>query len=1284
MAPYFVDWTAYRADFEREASSILGRKVSVKGEASARLLPFPSVTFNDVEVLDDDGSSLMTIGRFRMDAELAPYLSGEIYIYSMTLDRPTVRLPLRADDSVRWVADNPRIPTGARVVLQNVAINHGTVIIEDEAHSRTKTLLDLDATLSAGSLAGPFDGSGSFSVDGEAVDFDLSTGIPQDDGTVPLRVTASNRTLDGQLSLDGRASATGAVPQFSGSLSLIRPAPRLATASSAASPFESLDGDADEGQISSDGPAVPPIRATGNIVLTSDKADVTDLRVEAGGGPQPYILTGSGDFTYGDATRFSLKLEGEQVNVDSLWAAPTTPGQAPALPEQASDQPDEAQQQSLVRRVEAMRRVLADVPRPTIDGSLQISLPVVTAGDTTIRDVAFVAEPRPAGWRLDSFNAEVPGRTRIEASGDLGVDEGFNFEGDLLVASQQPSGFSDWLTGSIDPAVRTLSRAGFSAKTILTADRQIFDGLEIDVGGDAITGRISRQKTGGNTTMTAKLNGGRVDLDAVLALSRLFTGQGSSIVDADQFDLAIQAGPVSYAGATADSVDADLGFNGDSLTVDHFSVDGLAGARLTSSGSLTNLSGGDATGKLDVELDSEEPQRFFAFLQRVRPGIPLIEVLAPRAAKLAPLKLSGEVEAIQGAPDKKPTLLLRLDGTADGTKIDINTAIENGIYAAAESGRFGLDVRLENDRPTVLLGQIGVVSVDLAPPSPLEVELSVSAAETGPAVASATMRAPGSEISLDGSIDVAPDGVTGAEFSLYMNSEDVAPWLRSLAVDLGQSFDSVPVEVNAGVAFQNGAWQVASLNGKIAGIEVSGDLAKPIDQPLGGKVKLSSLSLPWLANLVYGRPLMGSSGEVAWSRDAFTAGLLPPLSAKLDVEAGRIDVSTSLVLSDMSASLELSPTSASLQNLRARYGDADMAGSLVMRNTDGLAGFSLAAYAEGIDLTRLAPAISSGEGPARLDGAVRLDASGQSYQGLIQALSGAGDVTVVNARIPGVPETILTPLLAAADKPDFRPQGKTASTFSALSEDRAFDVAKAASEFTVSGGTLKLSPVEIRGIDTRLTISPSLDLDDLSLSGTMALAIDPGLERVAGADPTVNYDLSGSLSAPKLGLDVTGLTNYLQVRALEREQARVEAMQESLAEKLRLRREGRFYRWREEVALNRIEEAEARRKAAEEEAQATAAEAARQKAALEQAARDKAAADKAAADKAAADKAAADAARQDRRRDVQPNQPAASNARPNGGDGQSALTFDRPLPSLRDPEKPAFQSLPGVTNPLDF
>jgi uncharacterized protein involved in outer membrane biogenesis len=50
LAPYFVDWTGYKASFEAEASKIFGRPVKVAGAASARLLPFPSVTFSNVRI----------------------------------------------------------------------------------------------------------------------------------------------------------------------------------------------------------------------------------------------------------------------------------------------------------------------------------------------------------------------------------------------------------------------------------------------------------------------------------------------------------------------------------------------------------------------------------------------------------------------------------------------------------------------------------------------------------------------------------------------------------------------------------------------------------------------------------------------------------------------------------------------------------------------------------------------------------------------------------------------------------------------------------------------------------------------------------------------------------------------------------------------------------------------------------------------------------------------------------------------------------------------------------
>ena len=60
LAPLFVDWTNFRRDFEDQASQLLGKKVVVNGEVSARLLPFPSVTMEDVTVgTDVDGTPLV-------------------------------------------------------------------------------------------------------------------------------------------------------------------------------------------------------------------------------------------------------------------------------------------------------------------------------------------------------------------------------------------------------------------------------------------------------------------------------------------------------------------------------------------------------------------------------------------------------------------------------------------------------------------------------------------------------------------------------------------------------------------------------------------------------------------------------------------------------------------------------------------------------------------------------------------------------------------------------------------------------------------------------------------------------------------------------------------------------------------------------------------------------------------------------------------------------------------------------------------------------------------------
>ena len=214
----------------------------------------------------------------------------------------------------------------------------------------------------------------------------------------------------------------------------------------------------------------------------------------------------------------------------------------------------------------------------------------------------------------------------------------------------------------------------------------------------------------------------------------------------------------------------------------------------------------------------------------------------------------------------------------------------------------------------------------------------------------------------------------------------------------------------------------------------------------------------------------------------------------------------------------------------------------------------------------------------------------------------------------------------------------------------------------------------------RLTIEGAIDLAASSVSGTLRLDLDPGDEAVQGAAPSINYALSGPIGGPGLAADVQPLANYLSVRALEREQARVEAIQGALQEKLRLRREARLYRWREELRLDaetaarageeiRLEQASRLAEAREQaERQAEEAREAAKRAAAEE---QRKTAERAVAARLRAE---VDQAREaERRRAATPAMP-------------PVLDFERPSSIPSTPSTPSASSpaLPGVRDPFEF
>ncbi|RVD18525.1 AsmA family protein, partial [Mesorhizobium sp. M7A.F.Ca.ET.027.02.1.1] len=465
VVPYFVDWTGYRAQFEREASAILGRKVTVQGDATARLLPFPSVTFSNVAVAGGpNGQPAMTVETFSMDAELPPFLRGEVLIFDMRLVRPKATIDIANDGTVDW-AMRPSSPFDLnQISIEKLTVTEGQIELRHAAGGRSHLFSEINSTISAKSLAGPWRMDGTLRLDGLRTTVTASTGKAEGNGQMRLRLKADPDAYPLVIEADGNAGIVNGAAVYSGQF-------KISGADKNSAELRGTDGETVK---VSAGKPDPGFRLNGKFSLDHEKLGVDEFRFETGPLDNPYIADGKASVDLGLKPSFAIEANGAQVQFDEAVGAEAGAGL------------------TLDQRIAAFEQALLDMPKPTIPGTVEVKLPAVVVGDTTVRDVHLSAEPVDGGWSVKSLAATLPGRTKLEADGMLVLNlEGhFGFNGSLLLAVAQPSGFAAWLSKDVDEAIRRLPAAGFKAKVDLSQKRQAFSDLELILGKAKFSGRI--------------------------------------------------------------------------------------------------------------------------------------------------------------------------------------------------------------------------------------------------------------------------------------------------------------------------------------------------------------------------------------------------------------------------------------------------------------------------------------------------------------------------------------------------------------------------------------------------------------------------------------------------------------------------------------------------------------------------------------------------------------------------------------------------------------------------
>ncbi|MBT9370996.1 AsmA-like C-terminal region-containing protein [Rhizobium sp. CSW-27] len=1161
LAPFFVDWSNFRRDFEDQASRILGKKVTVHGAVDARILPFPSVTMHDVRVGQDvDGTPLVQVAQFSMDMELAPFLSGEARIFDMRLDRPKARIRLLKDGRLDWMRGSRAEIPARNVVLEDVHIIGGQIEFIDEATGRTRNLTGFTAEMSAHSLAGPWRAEGNATLDGYEAKFALSSAeADMNAHAVPLRLKLWPDVQPVEIQMDGALTVADGKPAYKGDFSLsFLDAPISPVAPPGVKP-------------------PPPPRTKGRFELTNDRIRVPQYRLEAGALDNPYVVTGEATLDTGDRPEFLLTAEGQQVDVNRLTNE-VVKGKTARDPHVSAQ-----------RRLNALVEMAARIPVPQVPGRATVRLPAIVAGGTTIRDVELNLRPAGTGWNVDNAVAILPGRTHVEAQGLLKLQGGPSFVGTMLLASSQPSGLADWLKGQVDPAIRQMKTAGFSARVNLTPELQRFDSLELAVGPAILKGRVERQSHADRLPdLSMDLAGNEIDLDALRALGSLLTGEdaGQQVLD-HRLAAHLKADRLMAFGIAANKVETTFALGAGTVSLERLTIGDLAGAKISARGKAEG-SFLDYAGSGSLTFSAFDPQPFIAMLRQQLPHHPLLDRLARNAAFYADTSLQASVTLGNG-------LAARVTGTTNGSRVDADVALPN-LFDLTAATELHVATTVTNPDAATVLGQAGLDVLPFDGDTNARLSIDLASIDGAPAKATLSYQTDQTRFTADGSIALSPEHFGEGTLALALHSSDLEPTLMVTGIGLPQFGVGLAADLKAHATLTAREFGISDLSGRIAGNGVSGEVhveRTALVPAATARLSLDVLDLAWLSEAVYGPLTDAATGAV--SARPFEAPIFAGLDVTADLKVKSLATLGLGPVSDFSGRLTNRSGGIAIEDLRGTWKGGHLAGRLSLSNSGGVGLFQTRLSLDGADLAAVLE--RPGQVPVargRMSGELAAEATAKSPRDLLAAVSGSGTLRLSDVVLPGVNANLLPALLPKADAIEGEVTvPKVLPLVRALVHGGSAEIGAVAIPFTINGGQLRAQNITARAGSTVLTGEARMSIPSRSLEGELQLAYDAGENAIEGGQPALRLIYSGEIGAPQEALDVEAMTNFLSLRAFERERRRVETLQASVLEKQRLRREVNLYTFLDNERRLAREKAAAEVRARLEEEQRRQAEAER-------------------------------------------------------------------------------------------
>jgi uncharacterized protein involved in outer membrane biogenesis len=1098
LGPLLLDWGNHRTLFEAEASRLIGVNVRVTGSIDARLLPSPRLTLHDIQI--GDGGETIRARSLGVEFALGPLMRGEWRAAELHLVGPQVRLGL--DSSGRLQAPNLAMTFKPdELSIDRLSIEDGTVVLADAASGTSLTLGRVWFNGEARSLVGPVKGEGAITVAGALYPYRLALGRVSEGGTLKLHLNVDPTDYPLNFEADGTLAVAGNTPGFDGMLGLARPVGiGLRRPGPAA------------------GDVIQPWRVGGKIKATAQSALMQDVEFQYGSEEQGFRLTGVADFKFGARPRFNGVLSGRQIDVDRAVSGGGGGKQAPA---------------AVIRQLLALG---TGAFRTSLPVQLGIGIDQVTLGGNGLQNLRGDITSNASGWSLDRLEFRAPGLTQVRLSGRLAVgNDGVAFSGPAQIDSSDPKALALWLEGRGDATQGEIRPLSLHGDVTLASDRIAVEQLKAEFDRKPVTGRLGYRLASADRSakLDVELKAPQLDIDAALGFGRALLA-GSTLERPREMTLAIEIGRASFNGIDAGNARVHMHVDPDGLQVDRLTIGDIGGGSFSAAGRI-ETKGNVPRGSFTVDLETTKAAAIATIAEKVVPErmASAVRILE----RVGRAKLHGTLDVAGDDKTSATSARMAVMGTLDELRLDARarvsgdwqshslSVVEMNATVDATAGSLVKFVKLDEvvasgNGPAQLKASLkGPVGGDLA----FEVQVAgegLAAKLTGKGKVPATGRVHG-----DALVEVR---------EAYLKPPRPGPG----AAGAGQ----LPFRMSSRVALAAGALTFDDFNAKLGASTIHGrfriDDASP--RRIEGALDTNVADGGSLLAIAIGLPRAVKDGPGwAWSSEPFSPGLFGRFAGEIAFRFGRVELLPNLNGRDLRGTVRFGGDSIALDSAGEMAG-GKLAGIVTFRNAqDGLEAHMKMSLA-GAD----AAALFSGAARPPVTGLLNLslegEAIGLSAVALVGSAKGSGKVELTDAQLAGLDPRTFDAVTRAVDQGLVIEQGRIADIVRKSISSGRLSVGRAESALTVSAGQIRLSKPAFDSKDAALSVAGAFDLTDGLIDLRLVLS---GQSEVAGTRPDIFIALKGPMPDVSYSVDVSALTGWLTLRAVDNQTKRLRAIE---------------------------------------------------------------------------------------------------------------------------------------------